>query len=324
VANKKETWDNINRLIVVVILATVAYLVIVDTNQQVTEIEEQTLKQRVIQNSQTSVLVAQPNYLCPYLNGGQFVGSDHNCNVCHTMADVMNKLSKATHHYTNIQGIIPQNGFQNVTTGFLEPALPGYVAMLPGRLNQDIQRVKVTEKIWQEGHWIGLEVGPLTPALAQANGIPQGIKGVLVDEVTLLAAASGIIAGDVITAINDKATGDLYAFKEATRPIAMSNRAVVTVYRGGQYKRIDVISNEELGLAQMEAAPMINATDPSPHGYYGACEKCHAIAKTVKNTGQMAKDGGDVLTKKAPPIKWGVKAPHGNRGVCVNCHTVIQ
>ncbi|HIJ60526.1 MAG TPA: hypothetical protein HPP56_07940, partial [Nitrospirae bacterium] len=53
------------------------------------------------------------------------------------------------------------------------------------------------------------------------------------------------------------------------------------------------------------------------------CEKCHAIAKTVKNTGQMAKDGGDVLTKKAPLIKWGVKAPHGNRGVCVNCHTVI-
>ena len=212
-----------------------------------------------------------------------------------------------------LQEHLPKIQRQPMVTG------PGFVAGTEVMVNMPV----VTEKIWQEGHWIGLEVGPLTPALAQANGIPQGIKGVLVDEVTLLAAASGIIAGDVITAINDKATGDLYAFKEATRPIAMSNRAVVTVYRGGQYKRIDVISNEELGLAQMEAAPMINATDPSPHGYYGACEKCHAIAKTVKNTGQMAKDGGDVLTKKAPPIKWGVKAPHGNRGVCVNCHTVI-
>ncbi|HIJ60522.1 MAG TPA: PDZ domain-containing protein, partial [Nitrospirae bacterium] len=104
-----------------------------------------------------------------------------------------------------LQEHLPKIQRQPMVTG------PGFVAGTEVMVNMPV----VTEKIWQEGHWIGLEVGPLTPALAQANGIPQGIKGVLVDEVTLLAAASGIIAGDVITAINDKATGDLYAFKEA-------------------------------------------------------------------------------------------------------------
>jgi hypothetical protein len=80
---------------------------------------------------------------------------------------------------------------------------------------------------------------------------------------------------------------------------------------------------EELGLAQMEAAPMINATDPSPHGYYGPCERCHTISKTVKNTGQLAKDGGDVLVVRAPPIKWGAKPIHGKRGTCTSCHKII-
>ena len=131
------------------------------------------------------------------------------------------------------------------------------------------------------------------------------------------------MAGDVITEINNIKTPDLYAFKSATRPIAMSQNATVTVYRGGLYKKIEVAGNEELGIAQMEGTPMIRANAASPHSYYGPCENCHAISKTAKNTGQMAKDGGDILAKTAPPIRWGMKLPHVNRGTCTNCHTIL-
>ncbi|MBF0465134.1 MAG: PDZ domain-containing protein [Nitrospirae bacterium] len=179
------------------------------------------------------------------------------------------------------------------------------------------------EKILQEGHWIGLEAVPLTPQLAQANGIPQNVTGVLIDEVTLLAAASGIYAGDVISAVNDVPVSDLHSFKAATAAIAMKNEAVVTVYRKNGDIKIPVKSSEALGVAQMEAAPMIFSTSRSPHGYYGPCDKCHSISKSAKNTSTLGMDAGDALPIPPPSIKWGTPCPHRNRGLCTNCHKII-
>jgi membrane-associated protease RseP (regulator of RpoE activity) len=175
----------------------------------------------------------------------------------------------------------------------------------------------------QEGHWIGLEVIPLTAAIAHANNIPPKVTGVLVDEVTLLSAEAGLFAGDVIMAINGRKISDLKSFRLATKEVAQASRATVSVFSGGKEKDQVIISNEPLGIAQMEAAPMILATDKSPHGYYGPCDKCHAIAKTALNSNQMAKDQGDSLTKIAPNIRAGTRPPHRNRGTCTKCHVVL-
>jgi hypothetical protein len=180
-----------------------------------------------------------------------------------------------------------------------------------------------TDKILQEGHWIGLEVIPLTSTIAAANNIPDNISGTLVDEVTLISAQSGLLAGDVITAISGVRVADLKSFKAATWQVASSTQATVTVYRNGEYLDIPINAGEQLGIAQMEAAPMILPIDVSPHGYYGPCDKCHTISKSAKNTGQLRKDAGDVLTVAAPPIQWGAEATHRNRGTCTNCHTII-
>ena len=187
-----------------------------------------------------------------------------------------------------------------------------------------IQRaVPVPDKVLQEGHWIGFEVIPLTPAIAKANKIPSDISGVLVDEVTLVSAEVGLLAGDVITAIQGKAVKDLKSFKEATRPVAQSKQATLTIYRGGKYTDIFINSTEELGIAQMEAAPMILATSRAPHGYYGPCDRCHLIAKSRLNVNELAKDMGDSLTKIAPNIRRGTPPPHRNRGTCSTCHVIL-
>jgi hypothetical protein len=178
-------------------------------------------------------------------------------------------------------------------------------------------------KILHEGHWIGLEVVALTPALAAANNISPDVKGVLVDEVTLLAAASGIMAGDVIVSINGVKTPDLVLFQTSTKGVANSREAAVSIIRGGAPVTVEVEGPDVLGMAQMEAAQMILATAVSPHAYYGPCDKCHTIAKTPVNTGQLAKDAGDVLTVVAPPIKWGATPPHRDRGRCTNCHKIL-
>ena len=207
--------------------------------------------------------------------------------------------------------------------------------ILPAQPNQNVpmQPTAVPDKALIEGHWIGGEVIPLTPAIAKANSIPPDVVGVLIDEVTLLSAAVGLDAGDVITAINGKKVTDLKSFQQATRDVAQSNRATVSVYSGGKYKDIMVFSTEALGIAQMESAPMILATDKSPHGYYGPCDKCHVISSAIRtkttlnpnalNPNELLKDAGDNLTKVAPNIRSGTPPPHRNRGTCTLCHVVL-
>ncbi len=179
------------------------------------------------------------------------------------------------------------------------------------------------EKILQEGHWIGLEVIPLTEAIARANNIPADVFGVLIDEVTLLAAESGLLAGDVIAAVNGKGVSDLRTFRDATKYVADSNRASVKVYRTGGYRDFIISGAEALGFAQMEAAPMILAAARSPHPYYGPCDRCHAISKGVGNPQHLAKDMGDSLVLTAPPIKRRAIAPHRDRGACEKCHQIL-
>jgi hypothetical protein len=178
-------------------------------------------------------------------------------------------------------------------------------------------------KTWIEAHWIGLEAGPLVPAVAKANNIPPDVTGVFVDEVTLISADAGLLAGDVITAVNGNHISDLRSFKNATKQVAQTNQAQVTIYRRGAYKNIIVTSPDELGFAQVEGAPMILATDRAPHGNYGPCDKCHTIAPGRTNLNQMAKDLGDILAKTAPNIKKGTPPPHGNRGACAKCHVLL-
>jgi len=178
-------------------------------------------------------------------------------------------------------------------------------------------------KTWIEAHWIGLEAGPLVPAVAKANKIPPDVTGVMVDEVTLAAAESGLLAGDVMTEVNGVHLNDLRSFKHATNLVAHLTQTQVTVYRRGAYKNILVSSPDAFGTAQIEGAPMILATDRAPHGYYGPCDTCHSIAPGKTNLNQMAKDLGDILTTSAPNIRKGTPAPHGNRGACSQCHVLL-
>jgi hypothetical protein len=307
-------WKFLNYLIIISILCVAGYFIIYKHPGRTNVEQEDQLIMDVRQNAKYPKLVA-------WLFGNK--GQDSQL-----QAFPDTPQPGANYNDPNSQGVLYNTPMDNQADPqnadpFPDPAPPGNTGIFAAAPAQAPALSNVTEKVLQEGHWIGLEVGPLTPALATANSIPSDIKGVLVDEVTLLSANSGLLAGDVIAAINNIETGDLYAFKAATRPIAMSQQATVTVYRAGSYRKIDVRATEELGLAQMEAAPMINATDARPHSYYGPCEKCHAISKTVKNTGQLAKDGGDVLIVHAPPIKWGAVSVHEKRGTCTSCHNII-
>ncbi len=118
-----------------------------------------------------------------------------------------------------------------------------------------------------EGHWLGLEVIPLIPQLAAVYQVPKGESGVLVDEITLEGAESGVLAGDMIHSIDGRPTSDLRAFFLATQHVQEKERAELGVSRRGSKMAfvVEARNTKILGFAQMEAAQPIKPGAISPH-----------------------------------------------------------
>jgi hypothetical protein len=174
-----------------------------------------------------------------------------------------------------------------------------------------------------EGHWLGMELMDLTPSLRRIYKIPDNVAGVIVDEVTLESAESGILAGDVVVAINGWRTGVLTEFFQATMRVNDERKAEVMVCRLGSEQRFTLVAKNSptLGFAQMEAAAPIKPGAVSPHkNRREACTACHVFMATG---GQLPTDAGDILPSP-PPINANARAPHAYRGACNTCHQIIR
>ncbi|MHC4176044.1 MAG: magnetochrome domain-containing protein [Planctomycetota bacterium] len=174
---------------------------------------------------------------------------------------------------------------------------------------------------FQEAHWQGLEVIPLTGGLKRVLKIPSDAKGVIIDDVTAPADMGGFQAGDLITSVGQVPTPTLESFIEAADRVRDRRRTEVRLLRKGKLHSLVLTGlQQRLGTANGETAPMIKPGSRPPHGYLGACTNCHHIG----TTGQLAVDQGDLLTRAAPPIRAGQTPPHRNRGECTACHTTVQ
>ncbi|MBF0594571.1 MAG: magnetochrome domain-containing protein [Candidatus Omnitrophica bacterium] len=174
-----------------------------------------------------------------------------------------------------------------------------------------------------EGHWLGMELIPLTPELATEYKIPAHQKGLLVDEISLESAESGILAGDMVVGVEGFASPDLVAFTEATRRVKNRKKAVLQVSRRGQMMEFTFTSLRTLGFSQNEAAQPITPGALAPHRKRQQgkpCTACHIIMITG---GQLPTDAGDILPNP-PPITKGAVAPHEYRGKCNNCHVILK
>ena len=174
-----------------------------------------------------------------------------------------------------------------------------------------------------EGHWLGMELIPLVPELAKEFGIAPDQKGLLVDEISLESAESGILAGDMVVGVEGFATPDLASFTEATRRVKNARKARVQVSRRGKVMEFTFISDRSLGFSQNEAAQPIRPGALAPHRKRQQgkpCTACHIIMNTG---GQLPTDAGDILPSP-PPITKGAVAPHEYRGKCNNCHVMLK
>lgn len=181
-----------------------------------------------------------------------------------------------------------------------------------------------------EAHWKGMDVMKLTAELRQQLGYPKGMRGVIINEVTLNAALSGMLGGDIIVAVKDMPVTDLESFVTATRQVRNLRHAAVTVMRkgknrdaSGRYEMNRMVyilrARLDLGYAQAEGAPMILPGDPRPHAYRGPCTDCHTIGD-----GSFTMPDPDLII--LPPPKLTLQQiesgdrPHDDRGPCIACH----
>ena len=172
-----------------------------------------------------------------------------------------------------------------------------------------------------EGHWLGMEVIPLVPELAKEFNIPANTKGILIDEIALESAESGVLAGDMVVAVDGYATPDIYAFTEATRRVRNRTQAKILVSRRRQLLEYTIQAERPMGFSQNESAQPIKPGAISPHRSRGkACTECHIIMETG---GQLPTDAGDILASPPAIIK-GAVPPHEDRGKCNTCHVILK
>jgi len=170
-----------------------------------------------------------------------------------------------------------------------------------------------------EAHWQGMEAMPLTPEIKQKLGIAAGMTGVLIDEVTLKSAEAGLLAGDVLIAVNNQPVLTLEDFVQATKRVKNRDQAVVTVDRKGARMDLRLTGDGDLGFAQSETAPMVPPGSIAPHPARGNCVQCHAIGQT----GHIRPDLDGVILPP-PPITADAVSPHRDRGPCVACHVIVM
>ncbi|MBF0381841.1 MAG: PDZ domain-containing protein [Magnetococcales bacterium] len=173
-----------------------------------------------------------------------------------------------------------------------------------------------------EGHWQGMEVLPLSTELKKKLKLPRRLNGLLVDEVTLYAAESGLMAGDVLVAINSRPVLSIEDMVRETKRLQARNSATLTAYRREEWKRftLRVPPGDNLGFAQVETAPMVLPGAMRPHPYRGPCSSCHRIAQT----GQPMMPDPDGIILPPPPISANAPMPHQDRGPCHVCHKIIN
>jgi len=193
-------------------------------------------------------------------------------------------------------------------------------AQTVGRLPSPAEQ-RASQKELVEGHWLGMEVIPLVPELAKEFGISPDTQGLLVDEISLESAEAGVLAGDMILAVDGVSTPDLQAFTEATRRVQNRKKAALLISRKGQLVKLTIESQRTLGFSQNETAQPIPPGAISPHRNRNKpCTACHVI---MESGGQLPIDAGDILPSP-PPITKGAVSPHGRRGTCKSCHVILK
>jgi len=192
----------------------------------------------------------------------------------------------------------------------------------------------VVGQLREKGHvtrgWIGVEIQPVTPAIADAIGL-KNAEGALVThlEPASPAAKSGIETGDVITSVNGEAVKDSRDLAKKIAAIPPGTSARLAIFRYGQEKMITVTLGEVArapGETKAEEQParseksVLGLTLARASTVHGAGDHGVAIVK-INPTSRAAESGlqtGDIILEVS---RRAVKVPADVRKIVEEART---
>jgi len=154
----------------------------------------------------------------------------------------------------------------------------------------------VVAQLKDKGHvtrgWIGVQIQPVTPAIAEAIGL-KSAEGALVAhlEPNSPAAKSGIEAGDVITSVNGETVKDSRDLAKKIAALAPGTSTKLGIFRYGQDKIITVTLGE-----LPRASAKIGADEQRARSEASVLGLTLAPASTLSGAG----DHGVVITEISP------------------------
>ncbi|HEY4856331.1 MAG TPA: Do family serine endopeptidase [Xanthobacteraceae bacterium] len=151
--------------------------------------------------------------------------------------------------------------------------------------------------------WVGVQIQPVTPEIADSIGLKRA-EGALVAEPQPNgpAAKAGIVAGDVITAVNGTPVKDARDLARQIGSIAPGTTVRLTVWRKGEEKTFSMALGE---LPNERDARVTSSDSATPHG-----SDVPRLGLSLAPAGQVAGSGseGVVVTKVDPD---GAGSEHG-------------
>jgi serine protease Do len=150
--------------------------------------------------------------------------------------------------------------------------------------------------------WIGVQIQPVTAELAESMGL-KASQGALVSDPQANgpAAKAGIVAGDVITAVNGSAVKDARDLARQIGALAPGANVKLTLWRKGEEKTVSLT----LGELPKSRETRADASETKPSG-----TDVPRLGLTLAPAGQVAGSGSDgvVVTQVDPD---GVASEHG-------------
>jgi serine protease Do len=150
--------------------------------------------------------------------------------------------------------------------------------------------------------WIGVQIQPVTAEIAESIGLktPQGAL-VAEPQADGPAAKAGILAGDVITAVNDKPVKDARDLAKQIGALAPGATVKLAVWRKGEDKTIS------LTLGELPNQRQANATPPESNS---SGTDLPRLGLSIAPAAQVAGSGSDgvVVTNVDPD---GIASDHG-------------
>lgn len=165
---------------------------------------------------------------------------------------------------------------------------------IPSNLARNVMQQLATDGKVTRGY-LGVQLDPLTPELAEQFGLDADTKGVLISEVSedTPAEKAGLEHGDVILAVNGRTYSTLRELRFAVANLRPGEAAEIKVFRDGDEKTIEV----EIGARDGDIASLNPSAEKADEGSLNGVQVANLDPRLRRQYGIQSRVTGALIVE---------------------------